>query len=658
MRPNAPTRLTDAPARPAASAHLGNGKPAASLDRSARLDAIQPTPEPAPMRPLAVDPLLFEVSWEVCSQAGGIYTVLRSKAPSAMRQWGDRYFLIGPYHEPAARIEFEAEKFDGPVDDAVRELAARGVVLHCGRWLISGRPRVILVDLNSIAAHFNDMKYFFWKDHGIGTPAEDHDASGIIGLGYVTADLLEGVQRRLGGRPVLVQCHEWQGAVAIPLLRRRKAKISTLFTTHATLVGRALSAANFDLYASINSIDPHLVARQHGFENRFLIERAAAQDADTFSTVSDITALEAEHFLGRRPDVLLPNGLNVERFAAPHEFQVRHQQSKELIHEFVMGHFFPSYRFDLDKTLYVFTAGRYEYRNKGFDIFIDSLAELNRRLRAEPNGTTVVAFIIARAAYRGLNVDTLNRQAMFNELRDTCHQIKEDMGRRLFRTVADGRMPTTEDLLDESPRLRLMRMLHAWSQRNLPTVVTHDLVDDAGDPVIAHLRRCNLANRPDDPVKVVFVPEFINTASPVLGMEYDQFVRGCNLGVFASYYEPWGYTPMECVVRGIPAITSDLSGFGAYVMEHCPDHDANGLYVARRRGAPAETTVYQVTGWLHALTRMSLRDRIALRNRVEAHAEYFDWKNMTRYYRAALRDAFQRQHPDEELFPPEVVEQR
>jgi glycogen(starch) synthase len=139
----------------------------------------------------------------------------------------------------------------------------------------------------------------------------------------------------------------------------------------------------------------------------------------------------------------------------------------------------------------------------------------------------------------------------------------------------------------------------------------------------------------------------------VLGLEYDQFVRGCNLGVFPSYYEPWGYTPMECVVRGIPAITSDLSGFGAYVMSRFRNHDQDGIFVARRRRTEASATIAQVADWLHALARMGRRERIQLRNRVEAHAEHFDWTQMTQYYRAARRFAFQAYYPDRQIVPPE-----
>ena len=596
---------------------------------------------------------LVELSWEVCAQAGGIYTVLRSKAPETVATWGANYFLVGPYDEVSAKIEFEPQRAPRVLSGVIDEFAARGVTIHHGRWLITGRPQVLLIDLAATLRNIDQCKYFLWKDCGLGTPGGDKETDRSVAFGYASADLLMALVRTLR-EPLIAQFHEWQAGVALPVLKQRAAPVSTIFTTHATLVGRALCAANKDLYERLPEFDAEAVAREHGFQHRFLIERAAAQAADVFTTVSGITAMEAEHFLGRAADCVLPNGLNVERFTAAHEFQNLHLRAKEQIHKFVMGHFFPSYTFDLTQTLYLFTAGRYEYRNKGIDVFIDALYELNRRLKAEPNGVTVVAFIVTRAPYRGINVETLNRQAMFNELRATCGTIKEDMGKRLFHCVSEGRLPSTEDLLFEYDRVRLKRMIHAWRQGPPPTIVTHDLLEDANDPVLRQLRARRLFNAPDDPVKVIFHPEFITMTSPLFGLEYDHFVRGCNLGVFPSYYEPWGYTPLECIVRGVPAITSDLSGFGAYLIEHFPDHDANGMYVARRRRVSTETTVYQVAGWLHDLTRMSLRDRIALRNRVEAHGVHFDWSELARYYRGAHLRALQARHPERELAPGDL----
>lgn len=597
--------------------------------------------------------LLFEVAWEVCAQTGGIYTVLRSKAPATVNRWQDDYCLIGPWRDKA-EMEFEPEAPSEVLAGVLADFEKQGIKIHCGRWLITGRPRVLLVDMGSVAHRAGEMKYFYWKDCGINYPDGDWEVDQIVGFGFVVADLLMAIRTRIGGRAMMAHFHEWQGGAALPILAHRKADFPTIFTTHATLVGRSLSAANANLYDHLGSIDGEAVASEHQLWHRFAIERACAHSATTFTTVSGITGIEAEQFLKRKPEFLLPNGLNIERFAAPYEFQNLHRRNKDLIHEFVTGHFFPHHSFDLEHTLYVFTAGRYEYRNKGFDVAIEALYELNQRLKAEPRGVTVVAFIIAPAPHKALNVETLNRQAMLNEVKDTCEMIQQEMGRKLFRTVSEGRAPTTDDLFDEYAAVRIKRMIHAWRRRTQPPIVTHDLWDDANDPVLRHLRHRNLVNAADDPVKVVFHPEFITSTSPILGLEYDQFVRGCNLGIFPSYYEPWGYTPMECIVRGVPAITSDLSGFGAYVMEHFPDHDQNGLYVARRRQVPFHESVRQVTEWLHAFTRMGRRERITLRNRVEAHGQHFDWSSLSRYYRDARHHAFSLYYPGREVIPPDL----
>jgi len=609
------------------------------------------TPSTAEPPPGPSTALLFEVSWEVCSQVGGIYTVLRSKVPATVRRWGDAYCLIGPYREASANIEFEPQIPAGPIQEAFTDLSRMGIRLHFGRWLVTGHPQLLLIDTGSVSPRLAEIKYYLWKDNGITSPQGDYEFDEIVGFGSVVTEFLTALQRQLPKLALLAHFHEWQGAAALPMLRHRQAQIATVFTTHATLVGRSLGSADANIYDHLGQIDAGAMAGSRGFGHRHALEGAAVQSADVFTTVSGITGLEAQHFLGRKPDVVLPNGLNVERFAAPHEFQVLHRGSKQIIHEFVMGHFFPSYTFDLDRTLYVFTAGRYEYRNKGLDVFIEALYELNRRLKADGAASTVVAFIVTRTPYRAINVETLNRQAMFNELRDTCESIQEDMGQRLFHTVVTGRMPTLEELLDESASIRLRRIMHAWRSDMPPTIVTHDLVDDANDAVLCHLRHRRLWNLAEDRVKVVFHPEFMSVTSPLLGMDYDQFLRGCHVGVFPSYYEPWGYTPLECMVRGIPAITSDLSGFGDYVMEHFPDHDSNGMFVARRRGVSFQATVGQVAEWLYGLTRMSRRDRIALRNKVESHAHFFDWNNLIGYYVTAHKMALEKHYPGQELVP-------
>jgi glycogen(starch) synthase len=339
----------------------------------------------------------------------------------------------------------------------------------------------------------------------------------------------------------------------------------------------------------------------------------------------------------------LPNGLNIQRFTAVHEFQNLHRQYKERIHDFVMGHFFPAYEFDLDNTLYFFTSGRYEYRNKGFDMFIEAMARLNWRLKSErPSSSdpdakpvTVVGFIITRATTRNINVNVLQTQTMFDELKATCQRIQEGIGPALLHSSVRGRFPGLHELFNEEARIRWKRAVAAWKHRRQPPIVTHDLVDDQRDPVLTHLRHKGLFNSADDPVKVIFHPEFVTATSPILHLDYDQFVRGCHMGIFPSYYEPWGYTPMEAIALGVPAITSDLSGFGAYVQSHLPGHDEKGIFVSRRHGRSFDDACNEIVEYLYQFTRLSRRDRIAMRNTVESLGGMFDWEALAKHYEEA-----------------------
>jgi glycogen(starch) synthase len=334
--------------------------------------------------------------------------------------------------------------------------------------------------------------------------------------------------------------------------------------------------------------------------------------------------------------------LNIQRFAAPHEFQYLHQKFKDRINKFVMGHFFPSYTFDLDNTLYLVTSGRYEYRNKGMDMFIEALHKLNWRLKEMVNAPTVVAFIITKAAVKNVNVQVLQNQSMFEDLRHTCAEIADRMNTRLFNSAAEGRMPSFAELLSEDEQVHLKRATHAWRTTRQPLIVTHDLVDDAGDPVLKHLRYRHLFNAADDPVKVVFHPQFVTATSPVINLDYEQFVRGCHMGVFPSYYEPWGYTPMECIALGLPAITTDLSGFGAYCQSHVPNHNERGITVLDRREKGFDQTVDDMTDDLMKFVQLNRRQRIELRNNVEKLGDLFDWSNLVKHYNEAHKLALER----------------
>ncbi len=604
--------------------------------------AATSSPAPQPEAPVSQPPLLFEVAWEVCWQLGGIYTVLRTKAPAMQRVWEDRFFLIGPYNPATAALEFEERPTEGFIRQALDRLRDAGMPCHYGHWLVAGRPRVILLDYRARFGSLDVDKYLLWKDHGISTPPDDGEVNEVVAFGFAVAEFFRHLCDVLPGRHILAHFHEWMGGVAVPRIAHLRYPVATVFTTHATLLGRYLASDDPNFYHNLPHVDPDAAAGHYNIYPRFAIERAAAHASTVFTTVSEVTAVEAAKLLGRTPDVILPNGLNIQPFAALHEFQNLHRHYKERIHEFVMGHFFPSYTFDLDRTLYLFTSGRYEYLNKGMDMFIEALFRLNQRLKALSDRPTVVAFIITRAATRNINVGVLQNHSMFEDLQNTCEEIEHMMGRRLAYAAATGRLPTYQELLPEDAVVRLKRAIHAWRTSRWPTIVTHDLVDDAGDPVLKHLRHRNLLNAADDAVKVVFHPEFVSATSPLLNLDYEQFVRGCHMGVFPSYYEPWGYTPMEAVALGIPAVTTDLSGFGAYVQRHVPDNREHGLLVLQRGRQSFDQCCNELTDHLFQFTQMSRRQRIELRNRVERLSEIFDWSVLLRHYQEAHELALER----------------
>ena len=450
-------------------------------------------------------------------------------------------------------------------------------------------------------------------------------------------------------RAVVVQFHEWLAGVALPLTKKRMIDCTTIFTTHATLLGRYLCAGNVDFYNNLQNFDVDSEAGKRGIYHRYCIERAAAHSSDVFTTVSHITAYESEHLLKRKPDGVLPNGLNVKKFSATHEFQNLHQTNKARINDFVRGHFYGHNDFDPEKTLYLFTAGRYEYRNKGVDMFIESLARLNWRLKSAKSDMTVVAFIIMPAQVTSLTVEALKGQAVIKSLHDTVRSIEENIGRKLFErslTWNEGEaMPEDKDLLSAQDKIMLRRRLFAMKRGNFPPVVTHNMVNDAEDPILNQIRRCQLFNHPSDRVKIVFHPEFLNSANPVLPMDYDDFVRGTHLGVFASYYEPWGYTPAECTVMGVPSITTNLSGFGCYMEELIENASDYGIYIVDRRMKGIDESVNQLANFMFDFTMKSRRQRINQRNRTERLSDLLDWKRMGMEYVKARQLALRRAYP-------------
>uniref|UniRef100_A0A8C2APA1 Glycogen [starch] synthase n=1 Tax=Cyprinus carpio TaxID=7962 RepID=A0A8C2APA1_CYPCA len=529
------------------------------------------------------DLLLFEVSWEVTNKVGGIYTVIQTKAKITVDEWGENYIMMGPYYEH--NFKTQVEKCEPP-NQAIK--AAMDSLINNGCQLTDQ-----LQDKPNVIAHF----------------------------------------------------HEWQAGTGLVLSRSRKIPLATVFTTHATLLGRYLCAGNADFYNNLDKFNIDQEAGERQIYHRYCLERAAVHCAHVFTTVSQITAVEANHMLHRQPDVVTPNGLNVRKFSAMHEFQNLHSMNKAKIQEFVRGHFYGHLDFNLEKTLFFFIAGRYEFSNKGADLFLESLSRLNYLLRVQKSDVTVVVFFIMPAKTNNFNVESLKGQAVRKQLWDTAQSVKEKFGKRLYESLLRGEIPDMSKILDRDDFTIMKRAIYATQRHSFPPVTTHNMLDDSTDPILSNIRRIGLFNGRNDRVKIVFHPEFLSSTSPLLPMDYEEFVRGCHLGVFPSYYEPWGYTPGECTVMGIPSVTTNLSGFGCFMEEHVSDPSEYGIYIVDRRFRSADESCNQLTQFMFSFCQQSRRQRIIQRNRTERLSDLLDWRYLGRFYMHARHLALSRSFP-------------
>ncbi|TKC53811.1 hypothetical protein EI555_018561 [Monodon monoceros] len=563
--------------------------------------------------------VLFEVAWEVANKVGGIYTVLQTKAKVTGDEWGDNYYLVGPYTEQGVRTQVELLEPPTPaLKRTLDSMNSKGCKVYFGRWLIEGGPLVVLLDVGASAWALERWKGELWDTCNIGVPWYDREGNDAVLFGFLTTWFLGEFLAQSEEKPhVVAHFHEWLAGIGLCLCRARRLPVATIFTTHATLLGRYLCAGAVDFYNNLENFNVDKEAGERQIYHRYCMERAAAHCAHVFTTVSQITAIEAQHLLKRKPDIVTPNGLNVKKFSAMHEFQNLHAQSKARIQEFVRGHFYGHLDFNLDKTLYFFIAGRYEFSNKGADVFLEALARLNYLLRVNGSEQTVVAFFIMPARTNNFNVETLKGQAGYGQhsegevweealriLAGPCILLGSKPSHHPFPDASHcspyrGSLPDMNKMLDKEDFTMMKRAIFATQRQSFPPVCTHNMLDDSSDPILTTIRRIGLFNSSADRVKVIFHPEFLSSTSPLLPVDYEEFVRGCHLGVFPSYYEPWGYTPAECTVMGIPSVSTNLSGFGCFMEEHIADPSAYGIYILDRRFRGLDDSCSQLTSFLY-----------------------------------------------------------
>jgi len=610
----------------------------------------------------------FEASWEVANKQGGIYTVLRSKAMASTNEMGDHYVMLGPMKSNYSHEVEESQPTEcSPLARAIKTMRSRGFHLIIGNWLIEGNPRVVLFDIGSAAGQMNSWKQQLYENTHIGVPHTDVECNDTIILGFLMAQFIADFRYQLtvDGKctevgdcctsnigyesPLVVaHIHEWMAGVSLIMLRMWKVDVATVFTTHATMLGRHLCAGALDFYNYLPTFNVDVEAGKRKIYHRYCIERATANLAHVFTTVSEITGEEAQYLIARKPDFITPNGLNVKRMS--HEFQNLHQVYKEKIKKFVNGHFYGHIDFNLEKTLFFFIAGRYEFGNKGGDIFIEALARLNHYLKACGSDVTIIAFIIFPANNTSFNVESLKGHAITKSLQETIAEIEEKVGARMYESCSRGNVPDADKLLDKDDVVKLKRCIRAAQRHAWPPITTHNVCQPEKDPVINALNRCNLLNSPADRVKVVFHPDFLNSDNPLLSLSYEEFIRGCHLGCFPSYYEPWGYTPAECTIMGIPSITSNLSGFGCFMQEHVSDPQSYGIYILDRKFISVEESVRKLAQTMFDFSQLSRKQRILQRNRTERLSDLLDWRKLHKSYTKSRVEALKAKFPD---FEPE-----
>jgi glycogen(starch) synthase len=571
---------------------------------------------------------LFEASWEVCNKVGGIYTVLKSKAAQTVDRYGDRYYLIGPYVEAHAKGEFQEEQPEGTFRRAFETLEQEGIKCRMGTWLIEGEPRVILIDFSNYWYIADEAKRLLWEWYGIDSLRATHDFGEPLVWSWAVGRLIHVLREQFGEHEtsIIAQFHEWLAGSGLLYLAKQNVAVGTVFTTHATVLGRTLAGNNEPLYELLEKVDPDKEAETHGVTAKHAVEKNAAQKANIFTTVSRVTAIEAQHFLGREADIVLPNGLDIEKFPTLDEIAIQHRIQSRRIHSFIQHHFFPYYSFDLSKTLIYFTVGRYEFHNKGIDLYIQALGEVNKRLKTEKSDQTIVAFVWVPSAADGIRQDVMGSHNAYKDITDLYEEISDEVKDNIVNSlITEGAFSKNAIFKGRPDFLREMKSkVMRFKREGVPPLTTHTLTYP-NDAIVNACTEAGLGNRKNDPVKIVFFPAYLTGNDGLLDLNYYESIQSGDFGVFPSFYEPWGYTPLEAAALGVPSVTTDLAGFGRFLLEQEDPREYPGVYVLERFNHSDEDVGKVLADILFRFAKLSPRDRAKDKIRAREIAAEADW---------------------------------
>ncbi len=535
---------------------------------------------------------LFEVSWEVCNKVGGIHTVISTKAPSLVEEYKNNYIVIGPdvWRDTDRHPEFEE---DLQLLASWRNKAFdEGLRLRIGRWNIPSKPLAVLVDFTPFFPNKNDVFKVFWEKYNLDSISGQWDYIEPALFGYAAGKVIESFTNfQLSPRhKIVAQFHEWMTGMGLLYVKDSKPQVGTVFTTHATVMGRCIAGNGLPLYGKLDKYNAEQKAIEFNVVSKQSIEKISAQQADCFTTVSEITATECAQFHCKPVDVITPNGFDNSFVPSGDEFKLRRIEARVKFYEVaeaLLAH-------DVAKNaMIVAISGRYEFKNKGIDVFIDALRKLNKcnNLNRE-----VLAFILIPAGHHGPRKD-------------------------VFRNIQDKASDNVEILSN--------------------TYLTHYLNEPDFDPILNRIKSAGLFNASSDRVKVFFVPSYLNGDDGIFNMNYYDLLIGMDITVFPSYYEPWGYTPLESLAFHVPTITTSLAGFGLWVQQYYKGNHS-GIKVIDRTDENDQHVVEEVSNALCEQLAHNIDQQEQLRNNAADVSRVALWENQLQYYRLAFSNALQK----------------
>ncbi|MBI2651295.1 glycogen/starch synthase [Candidatus Woesearchaeota archaeon] len=574
---------------------------------------------------------LFEVSWEVCNKVGGIYTVVSSKAAQMMSYYKSNYFLIGPYFANKALGDFEEEVPDKRCKSAFDELKKEGILCHYGKWLIKGKPNAILIDFENYKQNINNIKKELWDSFKIDSLNAPYDYDEPVSWGHAVGKLIEKLAASLNSKCV-AHFHEWLSGSALLYLAKKNVKIGKVFTTHATTLGRTLANSNVEIYSIWDKIDAEKEAYNYHVESKHQLEKHAALNADVFTTVSEITSMESERMLKIKPKVLLPNGLDIEKFPTFEEITIKHRMQRDRIRQFLLYYFFPYYAFEIKETVLFFIAGRYEFRDKGIDIFIKSLAKLNEQLKQNGSKKTIAAFIFVPSNIRNIKQELLENKTHYQDVIDALEEVMDDLRKNVVYSLIGRKSIVKEDLFEKDFMDEIKSKITKMKRNGNPSISTHDLYNEDNDLIMNALKSCGLNNKKEDRVKIIYYPIYLNGADGLLNLSYYEAMQGCHLGIFPSYYEPWGYTPLEAGALGVSSVTTDLAGFGRYFCTQCAQEKTPGIFILNRMNKKDNEVTAQLSKIMLDFANFTSHERIANKIQARKVASTVDWSLLVKNY--------------------------